>query len=152
MNKLGIFTFNANQYFHSVLEKTIVVEHFSTCCVSKYSLNKLLNRIKAERRQQLAQAQLRLATHLIMFGKLWVVIFGDLQISFIGGFRFALLAVAFAVFTSTQAQVPVVPAVAAAYAWSPYYYPWAYPAVVAWGSDKVPFGCGNERIPFGISL
>ena len=51
-------------------------------------------------------------------------------------FSFALLAVAFAVFSSTQAQVPVVPAVAAAYAWSPYYYPWTYPAVVAWGSDK----------------
>ena len=72
-----------------------------------------------------------------MFAKLWVpFIFSYLWKNF--DFRFALLAVAFAVFTSTQAQVPVVPAVAAAYAYSPYYYyPWAYPTVAVWGSDKV---------------
>ncbi|PAV56060.1 hypothetical protein WR25_01097 [Diploscapter pachys] len=53
------------------------------------------------------------------------------------GKLFALLAVAFAVFPSTQAQVLVVPTVAAAYAYSPYYYyPWAYPTVAVWGSDK----------------
>ncbi|PAV62145.1 hypothetical protein WR25_07534 [Diploscapter pachys] len=52
------------------------------------------------------------------------------------GKLFAIFAVVLAVFTTSSAAVPVVPAVAA-YAYSPYYYyPWAYPTVAVWGSDK----------------